>query len=72
MCSNTENSEALLSSNGFSDWKHSQERLHSHEQSTEHLTATIAFNKRLKSIGRIDMELTQQVESFLPVIGDRC
>lgn len=62
MCSNTENSEALLSSNEFSDWKHSQERLHSHEQSTEHLTATIAFNKRLKSIGRIDMELTQQVE----------
>ena len=63
MCLNTAKSESFqLSSNRFCDWKHSQERLHSHEQSTEHLKATIAFNRRLKAIGRIDTELTQQVE----------
>ena len=63
MCLNTAKSESSqLSSNGFCDWKHSQERLHSHEQSTEHLKATITYNMRLKAIGRIDKELTQQVE----------
>lgn len=62
MCLTTAPESSQLSSNGFCDWKHSQERIQSHEQSTDHLKATIAFNRRLKAIGRIDTELTQQVE----------
>lgn len=55
-------SSSKLSSEGFCDWKHSQDRIQSHEQSTEHLNATIAFSRRLKAIGRIDTEMTQEVE----------
>lgn len=59
----TEKSESsLLSCTGFCDWKHSHERLRNHEQSAGHLKATVAFNRRLKAIGRVDIELTQQVE----------
>ncbi|XP_068203599.1 zinc finger MYM-type protein 1-like [Palaemon carinicauda] len=53
---------SLLSSTGFCDWKHSHERLRNHEQSAGHIEATVAFNMRLKAIGRVDIELTQQVE----------
>ena len=54
---NTEKSESsLLSTTGFCDWKHSQERLQSHEQSTKHLKATIALNRRLKAVEQIDTD----------------
>ncbi|XP_068216216.1 uncharacterized protein [Palaemon carinicauda] len=53
---------SLLSSTGFCDWKHSHERLRNYEQSAGHIKATVAFNRRLKAIGRVDIELTQQVE----------
>ncbi|XP_068243599.1 uncharacterized protein [Palaemon carinicauda] len=53
---------SLLSSTGFCDWKHSHERLRNHEQSARHIKATVAFNRRLKVIGRVDIELTQQIE----------
>lgn len=65
MCLNTSTARSessQLSTNGFCNWKRSQERLNSHEQSSEHITATIALNKRLKVLGRIDVELTQQTE----------
>ncbi|XP_068234152.1 uncharacterized protein [Palaemon carinicauda] len=33
-----------------------------HEQSAEHLKATVGFSRRLKAVGHVDTELTQQVE----------
>ena len=67
MCLNEAKSESSqLSSIGFCDWKHSQECLYSHEQSTEHwrLRLLSIVNRRLKAIGRNDTELTQQVENL--------
>ena len=58
---NTEKSESsLLPIAGFCNWKHLQERLKSHGQSTEQLRTTIALNRRLKAMERIDTELIKQ------------
>ena len=57
MCMNTEKSKSsLLFTTGFCDWKQS------HEQSTEHLKATISLNRRFKAMERIDTGLMKQAE----------
>ena len=59
----TEISESSqLSFHGFYDWKHAHFRLNKHERSMGHMKATLASSRRLKAIGRIDEELTQQAE----------
>ena len=46
----------------YCDWKHTQERLRSHELSKEDINATIAFTARLNAAGIIDTALARQVE----------
>lgn len=62
MCPDALQSQSLLIGSGFCNWKHALERLCSHEQSKEHIDAVIAFNRRLKVAGRIDIKVAQQSE----------
>ena len=62
MCPHASRTKSLLAGEGICDWKHSQERIRSHEQSKEHIEATIAFSRMSKVTGRIDAELAREVE----------
>jgi len=46
MCADTTIREHFLIRKGIFDWKHVLERLRSHEQSLEHIDATITFSRR--------------------------
>lgn len=47
---------------GFSYWKNSSDRLIEQETLKNHLNSFIAFGLRSKMLGRIDTELQKQVE----------
>ena len=53
---------SFASSSGFSNWGNAQIRIQDHERSKEHIKATLDLSSRLKVVGRIDKELTLQVE----------
>jgi len=46
MCVDATKCAHFLIRKGIFDWKHARERLRSHEQSVEHIYATITFSRR--------------------------
>ncbi|KAF0693319.1 zinc finger MYM-type protein 1-like, partial [Aphis craccivora] len=55
-------SRTQFTTEGFSNWKNSSDRLIEHETSKNHLNSFIAFGLRSEMLGRIDTELQKQVE----------
>ena len=62
MCSDATHVQSPFINGGFCNWKNAVERLHSHEQSKEHVDATIAFNRRFKVDGLLETNVAQQFE----------
>lgn len=55
-------SRTQFTTEGFSNWKNSSDRLIEHETSKNHLNSFIAFGLRSEMLGRINTELQKQVE----------
>lgn len=53
--------QSQLTHDGFCDWKHAAERLKSHELSSGHLANTCQFKSLSDEAGRIDTEITKQL-----------
>ncbi|XP_022163997.1 uncharacterized protein LOC111029339 [Myzus persicae] len=55
-------STSMFSTVGFSDWKHAEKRITSHENSQTHKTNVLTMKDRGKVVQRIDSALISQIE----------
>lgn len=51
-----------LAKEGFDNWKHGQDHLQSHENSSDHKSCILVMKRRMTSAGRVDSQLLSQVE----------
>lgn len=52
-----------LAKDGFDNWKHGNETLKKHENSSEHKSCVLAIKMRASIHGRVDAQLSWQIDA---------